>query len=145
MDFKKIFESILHKAPDLAAQAMPDCPLCDSKAVPLRCLGCGQFVCINHGFFSTEMQMICDDCVEVASEIAGWKMQKSTKKKGKKEGPWVVLGIERTASEDEINKAFREKSKDCHPDKGGNPEDFKRLNKAREEMLKIVRGTHGNP
>ena len=41
-----------------------------------------------------------------------------------------ILGVSKEASKDEIKKAFREKSKLTHPDKGGNEEDFKKINEA---------------
>jgi len=41
-----------------------------------------------------------------------------------------ILGVNKEASKDEIKKAFREKSKLTHPDKGGNEEEFKKINEA---------------
>jgi molecular chaperone DnaJ len=41
-----------------------------------------------------------------------------------------ILGVSKDASKDEIKKAFRDKSKLTHPDKGGNEEEFKRINEA---------------
>ena len=41
--------------------------------------------------------------------------------------PYGVLGVAKTASEEEIKKAYRKHVLRTHPDKGGNPEDFKRV------------------
>lgn len=41
-----------------------------------------------------------------------------------------ILGVEKTASPDEIKSAFRKKAHEHHPDKGGNAEKFKELNEA---------------
>jgi len=41
-----------------------------------------------------------------------------------------VLGVQETATQDEIKKAFRNKSKEFHPDKGGDENMFKKINEA---------------
>ena len=45
-----------------------------------------------------------------------------------------VLGVKRTASTDEIKKAFRQKARTMHPDAGGSEEEFKELNEAYETL-----------
>lgn len=41
-----------------------------------------------------------------------------------------LLGIPRTASKEEIKKAYKELARKCHPDKGGDPDNFKKINEA---------------
>lgn len=41
-----------------------------------------------------------------------------------------LLGVPRTASKEEIKKAYKEIARKCHPDKGGDPEKFKQYNEA---------------
>ncbi len=42
-----------------------------------------------------------------------------------------ILGVDKSASQDEIKKAFRKKAHQCHPDKkGGNEAKFKEINEA---------------
>ena len=43
---------------------------------------------------------------------------------------YQLLGVERTASPQEITKAYRRKAMQVHPDKGGDEEEFKQLNEA---------------
>lgn len=47
----------------------------------------------------------------------------------------VVLGVDRDASEEEIQEAFRERAKETHSDTGGSTEAFKRVKRAKEAML----------
>jgi len=49
--------------------------------------------------------------------------------------PYRVLGIEPDASGSEIRKAFRERAKETHADAGGSSEAFKRVKRAKEELL----------
>lgn len=41
-----------------------------------------------------------------------------------------LLGVPRTASKEEIKKAYKEIARKYHPDKGGDPEKFKKINEA---------------
>lgn len=43
---------------------------------------------------------------------------------------YQTLGVERTASEDEIKKAYRKKAMKHHPDRGGNEAEFKKIEEA---------------
>jgi len=43
---------------------------------------------------------------------------------------YKILGVEKTASEDEIKKSFRRLAHEHHPDKGGDPQKFKDINEA---------------
>ena len=45
---------------------------------------------------------------------------------------YEILGVPKTATTDEIKKAFKKKALKAHPDKGGDPEVFKELNLAHE-------------
>lgn len=52
----------------------------------------------------------------------------------------LILGIKSPANADEIKKAYRKMAMKHHPDKGGNEEEFKRLNTA-YTLLTTGKGT----
>jgi len=47
---------------------------------------------------------------------------------------YKVLGVEKTAGQDEIRKAYRKLAIKNHPDKGGDPEEFKKIQAAYEVL-----------
>lgn len=59
---------------------------------------------------------------------------------------YAALGIERTASKEEVKKAFRKLSMEHHPDKGGDEEKFKEINEAYSILYDDEkRKTYDNP
>lgn len=50
--------------------------------------------------------------------------------------PYEILGIPRDASEDVVKKAYRKLAMKHHPDKGGDPEQFKKIQTAYDRILK---------
>jgi curved DNA-binding protein len=45
-----------------------------------------------------------------------------------------ILGLKQSASADEIKRAFRKKAHEHHPDKGGDQEQFKKINEAYQTL-----------
>lgn len=56
--------------------------------------------------------------------------------------PWAVLGLKPGASQDEVRRAWRAIAARCHPDKGGDAEEF-RVAKAAYEYLVLVAPERG--
>ena len=56
----------------------------------------------------------------------------------KKESYYVVLGVSKNASDDEIKKAFRKLILKCHPDKGGDPTEFIKVRAAYDVLKTYV-------
>lgn len=53
--------------------------------------------------------------------------------------PYEILGVRRDASDDQIKSAYRRRAKTTHPDSGGAPDAFSRVQKAYELLLDPVR------
>ena len=45
-----------------------------------------------------------------------------------------MLGLKRSASQEEIRQAYRAKARSSHPDKGGDHDEFIRIQKAYENL-----------
>ena len=57
-----------------------------------------------------------------------------------------ILGVNKSASADDIKRAFRKKAHEYHPDKGGgNAEKFKEINEALKSASKSKTGNVGFP
>tara|TARA_R100001440_G_scaffold66162_3_gene87143 strand:- start:5517 stop:5927 length:411 start_codon:yes stop_codon:yes gene_type:complete len=49
-----------------------------------------------------------------------------------------VLGLKRSSSQEEIKKAFRKKALETHPDKGGDPAEFRKVREAYEALSRDI-------
>ena len=45
-----------------------------------------------------------------------------------------LLGVSRQASDKDLKNAFKNKAREHHPDKGGDPEKFKQINEAYQNL-----------
>lgn len=52
---------------------------------------------------------------------------------------WSVLGVGPDASAEEVKRAYRKRALEAHPDRGGDPEVFRRVQRAYEQALVRVR------
>jgi hypothetical protein len=51
--------------------------------------------------------------------------------------PYSVLGVSREAPDNVIDAAYRARAKENHPDNGGDPEEFKRIKEAYENIISV--------
>lgn len=56
---------------------------------------------------------------------------------------WLVLGVPRTATLDDVERIFREKARAAHPDAGGSHNDMAMLTEAREAARRELRQAVG--
>merc|ERR1719310_1956721 len=56
---------------------------------------------------------------------------------------YAILGVSADATDAEIKKAYRLVAMQCHPDKGGDKEDFQELNNAYEKIMEQRKGGEG--
>jgi hypothetical protein len=54
---------------------------------------------------------------------------------------WEILGVPQGAGQDVINRAYRTRAKEAHPDNGGSNTAMAELNAARDEALGVARAT----
>eukprot|EP00798_Chlamydomonas_sp_ICE-L_P014207 gene14207-20177_t len=60
----------------------------------------------------------------------GMPGMRSARPKSDSTGYYTTLGVDKNATPDELKKAHRKLALKCHPDKGGDPETFKKINEA---------------
>jgi len=58
---------------------------------------------------------------------------------------YAILGISSDATDAEIKRAYRLVARECHPDKGGDKEDFQELTSAYEKIMEQRRSSGGIP
>ena len=52
--------------------------------------------------------------------------------------PYCVFGLKRSASDEDMKRAYRESVMRAHPDKGGTPELFRKVREAWEYFKKMI-------
>merc|ERR1711879_881178 len=55
---------------------------------------------------------------------------------------YAILGVDSNATDGDLKKAYRILAMQCHPDKGGDKEDFQELNNAYEKIMEQRRSTN---
>ncbi len=51
--------------------------------------------------------------------------------------PYVILGVSKTATKDEVTRAYRTKSFNAHPDRGGSNSEMAKVNAAYEAIRRL--------
>ena len=84
------------------------------------------------------MSLLCSQCI---AQLDGpWHVKKQVRaRKPKQDNPWTVLHIRPTDDEGVVQRAFKKWAKEHHPDHGGDPQEFIKLQRARDEALRRIR------
>ncbi|AHX04950.1 dnaJ domain protein [Ehrlichia japonica] len=72
---------------------------------------------------------------KVMNEVNTYNHSKSTSSSLSKEEALEILGLEKNATQEQINAAYHKLMKSIHPDKGGSPYLAQKLNAARDTLL----------
>jgi len=125
--------SLVDTVKGAAYSAIPECNCCDQKAVPIPCVACGEYSCIDHGFFNKRLQAICGQCA-MALEVDLDEDEPQVADVDAERIDWAfsILGLSKSATSDEIKAAHRKLAMQYHPDRGGNETDFSQAQKAFE-------------
>lgn len=86
------------------------CEFCDEDALG-DCVACQGPCCLGHSHVSHRGELVCDECIG--------KLLGQSKKKGKVEQAFEFFNMTSGASLDEVTAVYRIRSKQEHPDAGG--------------------------
>lgn len=140
--FDSVLDFAWEKLADVVRDVAPQCCQCGDIAIPIPCSCCGHFSCKDHGFFNLGMRRsICLCCVAELPQTD--RAQPARRRRKGKKAPWDLLGLSPSATEEEIQKAFRQMALTCHPDLHPGDEDaasrFRGLQRAVELCLREAR------
>ncbi len=66
-----------------------------------------------------------------------WRRYLASRNTANAPDPFTILGISRNASPEEIRRAYRRKVRETHPDQGGSPEEFRKVQTAYECLRRV--------
>lgn len=118
----------------LPSDVPPSCAVeapsvCGSYAIG-GCHICGRPTCIQHALLAADASIVCWACMRLAAQHAKpWRCSTSL--------TWAyeLLGIDESASEEQIKKAFRKRIAAFHPDKNGS-------SSAHSDIVRLVTKAH---
>jgi hypothetical protein len=130
--FQDLFGYLGNAAGKVAGTLLEEftCVDCGETAVPIKCV-CGNYACHEHGFFNLNGACICPVCAQRLAEEGGYLDEngRPARRRGRGQArpraqqatprikpPWEVLGLTRSATAADVNRAFRQMALDCHPD-----------------------------
>ena len=121
------------KAIGAIGKAIPPCYVCGKPGAQF-CSECGRVACHLHAFTCIgSLQSACVRCMSVPFH---WVIDAPALDWQYDSPPWEVLGVAPNASREDVVQAWKEKSKQTHPDIGGSDKKQAEVNAAYAEMLK---------
>lgn len=85
------------------------CSFCEAEAIA-TCIGCGDPVCIGHGYVSHRAELLCDECVGNLVE---------SEPSSPEQAAFLFFHLTKDATLEEVKAAYRLRSQTAHPDRGG--------------------------
>ncbi len=105
-----------------------------------QCIPCDRWDLVDHNIHAIGLTVEALRGLErwgakemVDAAFSGFKALPAGSSKSVASGWWTVLGLSRNATRADIETAYRLLVKTHHPDRGGDPDLFKRLNQAYQE------------
>ena len=121
-----------------ASRALPPCHVCGAPGAQV-CSECHLIGCHKHSYTNVSaLRSVCSKCLSSKYPWAKEDLYTDLPNDWPyNEPPWVILGVNRDATEDEIRESQRRLSREVHPDKNNGDDSRQRaVNRAAEEMLR---------
>jgi len=145
---KGLIDEVFGVGVEVLRRVAPQCAYCGEVSV-LACTNCGRTICHSHAFVNAQRpndfrsyRGVCSACM--AKHFSFVRVEPgqppNTDEWPYEQQPWDVLGVSWYASEAEIVSAYKERAMACHPDRGGDESEMKRLTAARDYMFNRRKG-----
>lgn len=126
------------KFAETVQRVTPKCASCGASTI-IRCHNCGAFFCNIHGYVNVkawnEYDGVCSECMSQAFDFVTVAPPPNYAKPDEmpwhhQEDPWDILGVRWDASPEEVDKAFKARAREVHPDRAS--DDIDRARRERE-------------
>lgn len=97
------------------------CSFCEEDALG-RCISCGDYTCIGHAHVSYRAELLCDECVGTVVESVGQRRDNPVDK------AFAHFHLTPEATKEEVEAAYRQRTKTAHPDRGGSTQEQQQTN-----------------
>ena len=130
------------KFAETVQRVTPKCSFCGASTI-LRCQACGAYVCNVHGFVNAQTwnqyTVVCSECMSRAFDFVTVAPPPNYARPDEmpwhhQDQPWDILGVRWNASMEEIDKAFKAKARQVHPDRASDDIDRARRERAMKKV-----------
>ena len=127
---QRVFETV--------QRVTPKCGFCGASTI-LRCESCGAYVCNVHGFVNArawnQYTVVCAECMSRAFDFVRVEPPPNYARPDEmpwqyQDQPWDILGVRWDADSQTIDKAFKARAREVHPDMAS--DDLDRVRRERE-------------
>lgn len=119
-------------------QYTPKCGFCGTSTI-IRCKNCGAYFCNVHGFVNVrawnQYDGVCSDCMSRVFDFVRVEPPPNYARPDEmpwnhQDQPWDILGVNWNSTPEEIDKAFKAKAREVHPDRAS--DDIDRARRERD-------------